>query len=50
MNFEDMTIRQLISECEKMQKQLKAFENSISTMNTISEHNWFRHYQGCVNY
>lgn len=33
-----MTIRQLISECEKMQKQLKAFENRISTMNTISEH------------
>ena len=38
MKFEDMTIRQLISECEKMQKQLKAFENRISTMNTISEH------------
>ena len=38
MKFEDMTIRQLISECEKMQKQLKAFENKISTMNTISEH------------
>ena len=38
MNFGDMTIRQLISECEKMQKQLKAFENRISTMNTISEH------------
>ena len=37
MKFEDMTIRQLISECEKMQKQLKSFENRISTMNTISE-------------
>ena len=37
MNFGDMTIRQLISECEKMQKQLKAFENRISTMNTMSE-------------
>ena len=37
MKFEDMTIRQLISECEKMQKQLKAFENRISTMNTMSE-------------
>ena len=38
MEFGDMTIRQLISECEKMQKQLKVFENRISTMNTISEH------------
>ena len=38
MNFGDMTIRQLIPECEKMQKQLKAFENRISTMHTISEH------------
>ena len=37
MEFGDMTIRQLISECEKMQKQLKAFENRISTMNTMSE-------------
>ena len=37
MEFGDMTIRQLISECEKMQKQLKAFENRISTINTISE-------------
>ena len=37
MKFEDMTIRQLISECEKMQKQLKAFENRISTMNAMSE-------------
>ena len=37
MKFEDMTIRQLISECEKMQKQLKTFENRISTMNTMSE-------------
>lgn len=37
MKLEDMTIRQLISECEKMQKQLKAFENRISTMNTMSE-------------
>ena len=32
-----MTIRQLISECEKMQKQLKVFENRISAMNTMSE-------------
>ena len=37
MKFEDMTIRQLISECEKMQKQLKAFENRVSAINTISE-------------
>ena len=37
MKFEDMTIRQLISECEKMQKQLKSFENRISTLNTMSE-------------
>ena len=37
MKFEDMTTRQLISECEKMQKQLKTFENRISAMNTMSE-------------
>ena len=37
MKFEDMTIKQLISECEKMQRQLKAIENKISVMNTISE-------------
>ena len=37
MKFEDMTIRQLISECEKMQKQLKVFENRIFAMNTMSE-------------
>ena len=37
MKFEDMTIRQLISECKKMQKQLKAFENRVSAINTISE-------------
>ena len=37
MKFEDMTIRQLIFECEKMQKQLKVFENRIFAMNTMSE-------------
>lgn len=37
MKFEDMTIRQLISECEKMQRQLKAIENKVSVMNTMSD-------------
>lgn len=37
MKFEDMTIRQLISECDKIQNQLKSFENRISTLNTMSE-------------
>ena len=29
MKFEDMTIRQLISECEKMQKKIIVFEDRI---------------------
>lgn len=37
MKFEDMTIRQLISECEKMQKQLKNWANKMSAMNDMSE-------------
>lgn len=37
MKFEDMTIRQLISECEKMQKQLKNWESKMSAMNSMSE-------------
>lgn len=37
MKFEDMTIRQLISECEKMQKQIKNWESKMSAMNSMSE-------------
>lgn len=37
MKFEDMTIRQLISECEEMQKQLNNWENKMSAMNSMSE-------------
>ena len=38
MKFEDMTIRQLISECEKMQKYLKNWESKMSAIiNDMSE-------------
>ncbi len=37
MKFEDMTIKQLIAECEEMQKQLKIFENKMSVMSSLSE-------------
>lgn len=37
MKFEDMTIKQLITECEKMQKQLRMFESKMSVMSSMAE-------------
>lgn len=37
MKYEDMTIRQLITECEKMTKQLKEYEKRINRMTTLKE-------------